>query len=274
MKKFSVRGFGFFAFFVLCLNTASFSSSLPIPQPFLMFTGAKALNTLLSVEVFKNTATAIYDSAHLGEVGLDSDVFLKGLTGFYNLKALGKVPEYARVLTIIDFTRSSSYKRMWIIDLRSRQLLLQTWVAHGEGSGMDVAGSFSNELSSYQSSLGFYLTNAVYAGKHGRSLKLVGVDEGFNDRAYARKIVIHAAKYVSERWIRKNGHLGRSQGCPAVSPHVITEVINLLKGNSVMFINGNEPHYISKYLDMESAADVAVNEAAFSGSFNTWSESR
>jgi len=274
MNKISFKGFGFFAVFVLCLNNAGFASSVPMPQPFLMFAGAKTLNTLLSVEVFKNTAASIYDSAHLGDVGLDSDVFLKGLTGFYNLKALGKVPEYAKVLTIIDFTRSSTYKRMWIIDLKSRQLLLQTWVAHGEGSGMDVAGSFSNELSSYQSSLGFYLTSAVYAGKHGRSLKLVGVDEGFNDRAYARKIVIHAAKYVSERWIRENGHLGRSQGCPAVSPHVISAVINLLKGNSVMFINGNDPHYISKYLDIESAAGVAVNEAALSGSFNTWSESR
>src|ERR1700759_3216877 len=99
---------------------------------------------------------------------------------------------------------------MWIVDLVAKHLLLNTWVAHGQGSGDDVANSFSNINDSHQSSLGFYLTDDVYMGKHGRSLHLDGLDEGFNDDARAREIVVHGAPYVSERTINEKGKIGRS----------------------------------------------------------------
>src|SRR5471030_3135189 len=99
------------------------------------------------------------------------------------------------MLTVIDFTKSSREKRMWIIDVANKELILHTWVAHGEGSGMDMANRFSDKVSSYQSSVGFYLTNEIYFGKHGRSLRLGGLDAGFNTNARRREIVVHAADY-------------------------------------------------------------------------------
>jgi len=135
-----------------------------------------------------------------------------------------------------------------------KELLLHTLVAHGNGSGGDVAEYFSNETNSHASSLGFYITDDIYHGKHGRSLKLNGVDVGFNDNALSRGIVIHGARYVSENAIDAKGRLGRSEGCPAVSPKIINKVIETIKGKTVLFINGNDYTYSSKYLDEDAAA--------------------
>ncbi len=109
-------------------------------------------------------------------------------------------------------------------------LVLNTWVAHGQGSGDDMANRFSNNNESHQSSLGFYLTDDVYIGKHGKSLRLDGLDNGINSAARARGIVVHAADYVCQNTINQIGRLGRSFGCPAVSPEVAQTVINTIKG--------------------------------------------
>jgi hypothetical protein len=200
-------------------------------------------------ELFAQYVNTIYQTARLQQTGLDVEVFQKALTGYFNLKSANKLPQNSNVITVVDFTKSSRQKRMWIIDLLSKQLLLNTWVAHGQGSGDDMANQFSDTNESHQSSLGFYLADDVYMGKHGRSLRLDGLDQGFNSSARARGIVVHAADYVSEAAIAQMGRLGRSFGCPAVSPEVIGQVINTIKGKSVFFINGNNPGYTSKYLD-------------------------
>jgi L,D-transpeptidase-like protein len=207
-----------------------------------------------SRELFTQYLDEIYNTAQLETTGLDRDVFQKAVTGFFNLKAAGQVPQYSSVITIVDLAKSSCQKRMWIVDLINKNLLLNTWVAHGSGSGDDMAQYFSNQSDSHASSLGFYITDGVYQGKHGRSLKLDGLDAGFNDNARARAIVIHAAKYVSPRSINSIGRLGHSEGCPAVSPKVIGKVIETIKGKTVLFINGNDSSYNSKYLDEENAA--------------------
>jgi hypothetical protein len=144
--------------------------------------------------------------------------------------------------------QSSTAKRLWIIDLDKKELLLNTWVAHGNGSGSDKATRFSNVNDSFQSSLGFYVTGEVYSGKHGKSLRLDGMDAGYNDNARKRSIVVHGASYVSQGTINALGRLGRSQGCPAVAP----------EGRTVLFINGNDERYTSKFLDQHMAADLAV----------------
>lgn len=197
----------------------------------------------------------IYSTAQLNEAGLDMQVFQKAVTGFFNLKATNKVPQYSSIVTIVDLAKSSCTKRMWVVDLINKELVLHTWVAHGNGSGDDMAAYFSNQNNSHASSLGFYIADDVYNGKHGRSLRLDGMDAGFNDNARARSIVIHAAPYVSQGTIDKLGHLGRSEGCPAVSPKVAAKVINMLKGKTVLFINGNDNNYISRYLDENIAAN-------------------
>lgn len=213
-----------------------------------------------STQLFNNYVNNIYQSAKLRNAGLDSAVFEKAVTGFFNLKVADKLAPYSSVVTIVDLAKSSCSKRMWIVDLDKMKLLINTWVSHGQGSGGDIATNFSNEVDSYQSSLGFYITNNVYQGKHGLSLRIDGMDEGFNDMANKRDIVIHAAPYVSQSSINQLGRLGRSQGCPAVSPKVLNQVINTIKGKTLLFINGNDSRYTSKYLDFDSAANFAMNQ--------------
>ena len=204
---------------------------------------------------FTNYIEKIYTAARLSDAGLSFPVFQKAATGYFNLKASEKISQYSAVITIIDLSLSSCTKRMWIVDIVNRELVLNTWVAHGNGSGDLIADHFSNENSSHASSLGFYITDNVYNGKHGRSLRLEGVDAGFNDNAFARGIVVHAAPYVSPYIINLKGRLGRSEGCPAISPKVARKVINTIKGKTVLFINGNDDTYNSKYLDEDIAAN-------------------
>lgn len=200
-------------------------------------------------EVFEQYITSLYQAANLQQAGLDLSVFQKAVTGYLNLKLANKLPENSSVITVVDLSKPSHEKRMWIIDVLTKHLIINTWVAHGSGSGDDVATQFSDINDSHQSSLGFYLTDNVYMGKHGKSLRLDGLDEGFNSTARARDIVLHAAKYVGQRTIDEMGRLGHSFGCPAVAPEVRDRIINTIKGRTVLFINGNDSNYNSKYLD-------------------------
>ena len=211
-------------------------------------------NNISAQAILGNYVSDIYDAAHLQESGLALSVFKKAITGFINLKIDNKLPQASSVLTIVDYAKSSCEKRMWIIDVINKELILNTLVAHGQGSGEDMADHFSDHMDSHQSSLGFYLTDDVYFGKNGRSLRLDGVDAGFNANARARAIVVHAADYVSQEMIQQNGRLGRSFGCPAVSPQVADFVINTIKDKTVIFINGNDDNYTSRYLDENLAA--------------------
>ena len=127
-----------------------------------------------SHQYFESYQSEIYTSANLQGTGLNDTVFKKAITGFINLKAENKIAANSSIITIIDYTRSSCEKRMWIIDVISKKLIVNTLVAHGQGSGDDLATQFSDNADSHQSSLGFYITDKVYYGKHGRSLKLDG----------------------------------------------------------------------------------------------------
>lgn len=206
-------------------------------------------------ELFAQYVANIYNTANLQQSGMDLSVFQKAITGYINLKLNNRLHSI-NYLTVIDFTKSSCIKRMWIIDLLNKTLVLNTWVAHGQGSGDDMASRFSNINESHQSSLGFYLTDDVYFGKHGRSLRLDGLEDGINSAARARGIVIHAAQYVCQNTINQTGRLGRSFGCPAVSPEVSNQVIDTIKGGSLLYINGNDSRYASKLLDETIPADT------------------
>ena len=102
------------------------------------------------------------------------------------------------------------------------------------------------------------MTAEVYKGKHGRSLRLDGMDEGYNSNARKRSIVVHGAPYVSQGTINELGRLGRSQGCPAVPAELSDKVINTIEGKTVIFINGTHQSYFSKYLDVHLAANIVV----------------
>jgi len=171
------------------------------------------------------------------------ECFTKALNGFKRLKAEGKIKK--DILTLIDFSQSSNTKRLWIIDMATNTVLYNTLVAHGMRSGDEFATDFSNASSSNKSSLGFYATGEIYQGKHGASLRLDGLEKGINNNARNRSVVMHAADYVSETFIKLHKRLGRSQGCPALPANLNKEVINLIKDKSCLFIYHPSKSYLS-----------------------------
>lgn len=140
-----------------------------------------------------------------------------------------------KVLGIIDFSLPSTTPRLWVLDLEKKGVLFHELVAHGKGSGENLATSFSNRHGSSQSSLGLYVTRSTYEGGHGYSLRLHGLEEGINDQAMARAIVIHGAWYVSRNMIAQHRRLGRSQGCPAVEESVVKPLIDAIKDGALIF---------------------------------------
>jgi hypothetical protein len=191
------------------------------------------------VSIIKPT-NGVPETAELND--LDVEVYKKAMTGFKNLRAKGATKN---ILAIVDFSKPSTSKRLYIFDAVSGKLLYNTFVAHGRNSGENVATHFSNQPNSYQSSLGFYITSSTYVGKHGESLILNGQEKGINDNALSRAIVLHAADYVSEEFIRQNKRLGRSQGCPSVSQSDLKPVIGLLKDGACLFIYAPNAQYSS-----------------------------
>lgn len=173
------------------------------------------------------------------------EVFAIAWKGHHALKeSAGAVKK--DILTVIDFSLSSNERRMWIIDIASKQVLINDYVAHGRNSGNEKAGVFSNISGSNMSSIGFYVTGDTYHGKHGLSLFLEGMDQDFNSNARSRAIVMHGAEYVSAEFIKKYGRLGRSLGCPSVSIDIHEEVINTIKNGSTLFIYYPDPDFLKK----------------------------
>jgi L,D-transpeptidase catalytic domain len=165
--------------------------------------------------------------------------------------------DHPRTLTIIDYSKPSTAKRFWVYDLASRQLLYEELVAHGQGSGANFATQFSNEDETHRSSLGLFVTDDTYVGRNGYSLRLNGLDAGFNDRARARAIVMHGAPYVNQDFIAAQGRLGRSWGCPALREGVAREVIDRVKGGDLVFAYYPDANWLksSKYLGGCAAAN-------------------
>jgi hypothetical protein len=148
-------------------------------------------------------------------------------------------------LTIIDYSKASVEPRLWVLDLRSRALLYEELVSHGQGSGGNLATRFSNTPDSHQTSIGLYVTDESYVGRNGYSLRLDGLDRGFNDRARERAIVMHGAPYVNASITRSLGRLGRSHGCPAVRNDVAHELIDRVKGGSLVFAYYPDAEWLS-----------------------------
>lgn len=176
---------------------------------------------------------------------LNYEVFVKAVTGFENLKKAGLLNQDSHLLTICDFSMSSNTKRLWVIDTNERKVLFNSLVAHGKNTGEEFATNFSNTESSLQSSLGFYITDATYQGDNGYSLKLLGMDKGFNDAAYRRAIVMHGADYVSDEFASMHKRIGRSWGCPAVPRALTQSIINTIKGRNCLFIYYPDQKYLS-----------------------------
>jgi len=176
--------------------------------------------------------TSAWNRASLGTI--DPRVFDLALGAAQCAVRSGAIAD-ASTLTVIDYSKPSTEKRLWVFDLRTRELLYEELVAHGQGSGDNLANVFSNVPDTHASSLGLFLTEDTYVGKNGYSLRLKGLDEGFNHRAGERAIVMHGAPYVSQDFVKQNGRLGRSWGCPALRDGIAREVIDRVRGSGILF---------------------------------------
>lgn len=174
---------------------------------------------------------------------LNSAVLRRAVTAMDCAVKHGSTP--AARLAVIDFSLPSSEPRMWIFDLQTHTLLLEDLVAHGKGSGDNYAKAFSNIEGSHQSSIGLFRTQESYVGRNGYSLRMDGLEQGINDQARNRAIVIHAASYVDDSWVESYGRIGRSEGCPAVRPEVAKMVVDKLKGGQFMFSYYPDEHWLA-----------------------------
>ena len=164
------------------------------------------------------------------------------------------------VVTVIDYTKPSTQRRLWVFDLVHARVLFHELAAHGKNTGDNLAVRFSNEPGSLMTSLGAFLTGDTYVGKHGLSLRLLGLEKGINDNSMARDIVIHAADYVDEGIAKAKGRIGRSWGCPAVRPGISQELIQSLQGGSLVLAYYPDPMWLktSKFADPAAGERVAA----------------
>ena len=217
---------------VFSLFSISISNSTP---------SGKKINSnqkiLSDVDYNKLLIDSLYAECKLTDK-LDYNVFRNAMDGYNSFEMANK-----KLLSIIDYSKPSTEKRFFVIDIENHKLLYNTLVAHGKKSGYLNATKFSNKYGSHKSSLGFFRTGNSYYGKRGYSLQLEGLEKGINDNARLRGIIIHGANYVDERFANGNGVIGRSWGCPAVSKKLSKEIIKLLKGGSLLYIYADDELY-------------------------------
>lgn len=252
-------------FIILSFHTSSFNSEATVRHFINDNSGSSivSLNEGIDPLLFEDSLHHLYTRFGLENYGLSFEAFRYGMIGYYTLLREGRLKNN-RLLTIIDFTKSSAKKRFYTLDLETRTIKFNTYVSHGKNTGEDLAKSFSNKLHSNQSSLGFYVTGETYVGSKGYSLKLDGIESGYNDNLRTRAVVIHDADYVSENWIDKYGRLGRSQGCPALPKEVSREIIDAIKNQTAIFAYYNDQHYLSSssYLDLTKLLSSPIDLAS------------
>jgi len=202
----------------------------------------KLKDTIINYALISDSKV-MYDTLQLAAIGLSEKAFDYAYKGYQRLVKKQRLANPG-ILAICDFSQPSNKKRLYVLDLANNKVLLTSYVAHGRGSGAEYAMRFSNRSRSHQSSLGFYTTSSIYYGEHGLSLRLQGLEPGFNNLAMKRNIVVHGATYISDDYLNTNKYMGRSYGCPAVPENECAEIIELIKNGSCFFIY----HPTKKYL--------------------------
>lgn len=178
--------------------------------------------------------------AHVA-AGLDPTLWTRAVRAYEMARERGLVKRPRLVL--IDYTKPSREERLWVVDMERGRVLFRELVAHGKGSGAGRATRFSNVPGSLATSVGVFLTADVYRGEHGKSLRLDGLEPGFNDKARERAIVIHAAGYVDARLAKRQGRIGRSWGCPALPTATASAIIDEIAGGALVFAWGEDTEW-------------------------------
>jgi hypothetical protein len=202
------------------------------------------------------SAMMMYVNLHLDSLGLSKEAFNYAIKGMERLQAAGKLTT-TDLISIVDFSLPSSKKRLFVIDLKNGKVLFNTLVSHGRNSGAAVATEFSNAPESFKSSLGFYVTGETYKGEHGYSLRLQGEEEGINDNALSRGIVMHSAAYVNDKLASLQGYIGRSLGCPAIPEKVHKMIIEQIRNGTCLFLYSPDKYYMAHSKMLEADTTVA-----------------
>jgi hypothetical protein len=190
--------------------------------------------SVMTRPVVTSTLATAFNPALAEAEGVPLDVLQMALGAIQCAVAHGDLAA-PPTLTLIDYSRPSVEPRLWVFDLASGRLLFKELVAHGRNSGDNMATQFSDEMNSHQSSLGLFVTGDTYVGSNGYSLRLDGLEPGFNGRARDRAIVMHGAPYVNAALSTSQGRIGRSWGCPALREAVARDVIDTIRGGGVIF---------------------------------------
>lgn len=213
------------------------------------------MNSSLSYGAMNSTTTAALTHNSLPSIlsskrpnGLSGTVAKLAYQAYFKAKAEGVAK--SNIMTIIDYSKPSNERRLWVVDVKNNKLIMNTLVSHGNKSGDRFAKSFSDKMHSHKTSIGLYITDKAYRGMHGLSLRLRGLDKGYNANALKRAIVVHGAHYVSTSAAKQRGTIGRSWGCPAVPQNEATPLINTIKGGSLLFAYYPDQSWLknSKYL--------------------------
>ena len=194
--------------------------------------------------------------SEIPNLNLDYTIFHQSITGYYYLLNQGKINN-ERYLSIVDMSISANKKRYYLIDIKEKKVVAHTLIAHGKNTGSEYAKYFSNTLNSYQTSIGFYSTAETYYGDNGLSMRMDGL-EYTNNKARVRDIVVHKADYVSEKFIKEHGRLGRSFGCPALPVNGYENIINKIKNGSCFFIYYPDQTYLKKSIILNKAKEISL----------------
>jgi L,D-transpeptidase catalytic domain len=242
MKKKLKSSYLILSFIFICLHLPFAFGNKTGHHNETFFHPVKSISRSTDSAVLISSFRSIYDSLHLEVSGLSKQAYEMAQSGFKKIKTEGRLVNDT-VLSIVDFSQPSDKKRLYVLDLKNYKVLYNTLVAHGKKSGKLWAESFSNRPSSGKSSIGFYLTGQSYKGSNGYSLKLDGLEKGFNNNAASRAIVLHGADYVCDSYINMQGYIGRSEGCPAVPVQFAKDIINTIKDGSCLFIYHSDKVY-------------------------------
>lgn len=227
---------------------ASSTPAQPLPLP---------LSTLPAIPVIGTAQALLFDRLAAAAPALDRDV-LQLATRALGCALRQPGVDAPRTLSVIDYSLPSTQQRLWVFDLLDGDLLFEEWVAHGRNTGENLATAFSNIYGSYQSSLGTFLTQESYVGSNGYSLRLQGLEPGFNDLARERAIVIHGAPYVNPDTAVAQGRLGRSLGCPAVRSAVARDLIDTIRDGSLVVAYYPDPDWLQQSKLLLSDCDTPM----------------
>ncbi|MFK8281697.1 murein L,D-transpeptidase catalytic domain family protein [Capnocytophaga cynodegmi] len=242
-------------FRVICLFILSLSTHLTKAENIVFESISDSINSkeyvTLALKKMETNIKDVYDEIGAEEYDLNFEAFRYAYIGYQSLRKQQRLND-KEIFSIIDFSKDCNTKRFYTIDLENKQIIYNTYVAHGKKSGEKNPTSFSNIKESNKSSIGFYITGKTYMGSRGFSLQLHGDEKGYNSNMAERGVVIHTADYASEDYIKKNGRMGRSLGCPVLPKDIYKQVIETIKEKTMIFAYYNNPKYLSssKYLNV------------------------